>query len=85
MITFEIIQLPANEFTAKYISLKDKPIWYYRFIRAFRYQSVIYVNNDARFIFPWSKEDVILHEVGHILGYKHRWLGVMSWHGMFRM
>lgn len=77
----EIVELEKKVFVANV----PKKIWYWRFIRAWTDMQKIYVNRNARFIFPWSREDLILHEIGHLLGYKHRWMGVMAWHGLFRL
>ena len=59
--------------------------WYKRWIRGFVIEHTVYLKKSARFLFPHSKEDLVLHEIGHMLGYKHRWLGTMAWHGLFRM
>ena len=84
MITFEIKELEDAEFKECV-----PKVWYWPWVRAFlgwdTEGPIVYINKDARFVFPWSREDLILHEVGHILGYEHRWAGVMAWHGLFRM
>jgi len=59
--------------------------WYKHFIRAVVSDKTIYIKSDARFLFSHSYEDLILHEIGHILGFEHRWIGVMAWHGLFRL
>jgi len=59
--------------------------WYKSLIRAFVLGQTIYLKKGARFLFAHSKEDLVLHEIGHMLGYEHRWVGVMAWHGLFRL
>lgn len=80
----EIIVLPDKAFYESYRCNGGK-VWYYFLIRAFVFKKIIYLRKNAVYIFPDSKEKIILHEQGHIDGKKHTWFGIMAWHGLFRM
>jgi len=77
-----IIELNDEEWNE---AIKDWRLWYKQFIRAYTWNNIIYIKKTAKFLFAHSKEDVILHEIGHILGYQHRWFGTMTWHGLWRL
>lgn len=80
----QIVTLSPYEFFRTYKAYGGN-VWYYRLIRAFVYKDVIYLRENAIFLFPDSKEKLIAHEQGHLDGKTHTWFGIMAWHGLFRM
>ena len=62
-------------------SKKPYPLWFMKkFVRGFRRGEYIYIKQGTKF----GLERLILHEIGHILGYKHTWkpnLMFRSWIG----
>jgi len=81
-ITIEIIELNDEEWEKE---TEGWDLWYKAWIRGFSKGNTIYLKKSAKFIFHESKLKLIAHELGHILGYKHSWLGIMAWHGLFRL
>ena len=81
----KIIELPEKEFVDKWYKVDGRRIWYLHSIRGFAYKGTIYLRKNAFYLFKDSKAKVIEHEEGHIIGLKHTWTGIMSWHGIFRL
>ena len=79
-----IVTLDRVFFFKHYKNLGGK-CFYLRFIRGFRYRSIIFLRKDAFYLFKTSRDKIIEHEEGHIRGLKHTWRGVMAWHGLFRL
>lgn len=83
---FVIYYLNQDAWDKKMIDWKNKkkcpyPLWFMkRFVRGFTYMGIIYIKEGTKF----GLDRLILHEIGHILGYKHTWkpnLMFRSWIG----
>lgn len=76
---YKVIFVPKQEFREKF-----RRLWYYLFCRGYTIGNVIYIREGT-----WlGLERLVLHEIGHILGYKHTWwVNLMhpSWIGRWLM
>ena len=63
--SYPIVFVPKQEFRIRF----TEKLWYYLFCRGYTTRGVIYIREGT-----WiGIEKLILHEIGHILGYDHMW------------